>query len=94
MLQAINEAEDWMHSHVDDAAAVASSHLNVSAQSLADNYKKSQIYMSYDQGLVDDLHNEWEFLRKQGLIDVPFKAEGWIDPSFMRRAVPRAVSVK
>jgi ABC-type nitrate/sulfonate/bicarbonate transport system substrate-binding protein len=93
MLQAISEAEDWMHAHVGDAADVASGHLGVSAQSLADNFKKSQIYMSYDQRLVDDLRAEWEFLRKQGLIDTPFKAEGWIDPSFMRRAVPRAVSV-
>lgn len=94
MLQAINESEQWMKAHPQETAEVASSHLNVSVASLLENFKQAQIYMNYDQNLVDELHNEWEFLHAQNMIAVPFKADGWIDPSYMRQADSKMVSVK
>ena len=93
LLQAIYEAEQWMGSHPADAAEIAGKHLNVSAASLEQTFKHAQIYMNFDQNLVDELRNEWNFLNKQGIISSTFSAQGWIDPSFMRRAVARMVSV-
>lgn len=94
MLQAVYEAEQWMSTHQAEAATIAESHLNVSAKSLEDNFKHAQISMNFDQDLVDELRNEWGFLQKQGVIASPFTAEGWIDPTFMRRAESKMVSVK
>lgn len=94
LLQAIYEAEQWMAAHPEEAADVSAAHLKVAPQTLVNDFKHAQINMRFDPELVAELRNEWDFLKRIKVLPGDFAEKPWIDPSFMRRAVPSMVSVK
>lgn len=94
LLQALYEGFQFTLNHREEAAAIVASTLNVTPRSIAEDFERAQWSMHFDPDLVDELDNEWKFLKKQGFITGDYVEKAWIDPTFMRRAVPSMVSVK
>lgn len=93
LLQALYEALQWAPKHEKETAQIVSRALNITPEDVIQDLKPAEFSMQFDPDLINELHNEWDFLSKQGFITGEFK-QAFIDAKYMRRAVPSMVSVR